>query len=92
MINRDFEFENGEPVKEKITGFEGTITGTVYYLTGCNQYLVTAKSKDGKEPVSLWYDEGRLERNNDGTIIKPSTVEAKDNGCDLAPPMGKRGS
>ena len=62
MITKTFEFSNGDVVREKITGFTGTITGTAFYLTGCNSYLVTAKPKDEfSEPNAIWYDEGRLE-------------------------------
>lgn len=89
-MTKEFKFENGDEVSEKVTGFKGIITGTCFYLTGCNQYLVTAKSDQGKEPVALWYDEGRLY-----LISKPfkeKDVEAKDNGCDIAPPVGMRGA
>lgn len=62
MITKTFEFSNGDVVREKITGFTGTITGTAFYLTSCNSYLVTAKPKDEfSEPNAIWYDEGRLE-------------------------------
>lgn len=88
MITKEFEFENGDLVVEKITGFKGTITGTGFYLTGCNQYLITAKSKNGKEPDAIWYDEGRIE------LVKKEDweVEAAENGCDKAPMQGKRGA
>ena len=92
MIIKEFQFKNGDEVVEKITGFKGTITGTCFYLTGCNQYLITARAeKEGKEPVALWYDEGRL------TLVKKeafeqSDVTGKDNGCDIAPLMGVRGA
>lgn len=43
-----FKFKHGQTVKEKITGFQGVITGVVSYITGCNQYLVVAKAKTNK--------------------------------------------
>ena len=96
MKTRTFEFENGELVREKITGFEGIITGTVFYITGCNQYLVSAASKNNTStPKAIWYDEGRLERVE--TEFDPITIENEvgnydeDNGPDIAPPGGKRG-
>ena len=62
MISKKFKYANGDEVEDIITGFKGTITGTCFYLTGCNQYLITAKSKDqSKEPTALWYDERRIE-------------------------------
>ena len=91
MTTKEFKFTNGDKVKEKISGFEGIITGTAFYLTGCNQYVITAKPKDShSEPQSIWYDEGRLE------LILPSKwkdedVKAKDNGCDITPSSGKKG-
>ena len=91
MTTRTFKFSNGDLVKEKITGFKGVVTGTCFYLTGCNQYLVTAKPKDEfSEAVGLWYDEGRLELVTKEVHIE-SDVKAEDNGCDIAPNVGKRG-
>lgn len=40
---KEFKFKNGDVVTEKVTGFNGIITVSVYYLTVCSQYLVTAK-------------------------------------------------
>ena len=91
MITKQFLFSNGDVVSEKITGFSGTITGTCFYLTGCNQYLVTAKPKDEfSEPIALWYDEGRLTLITE-TLFKENDVAAIEPGCDIAPALGKRG-
>ena len=90
MTTKEFKFTNGQAVKEKITGFTGTITGTCFYLTGCNQYLITARSIENKEPFSAWYDEGRLELL--GLAFKESDVQSIDNGCDKVPTQGKRGT
>ena len=92
MTTKDFKFSNGDQVKEKITGFAGTITGTCFYLTGCNQYLITTKPKDEfSEPISLWYDEARLSIVSEG-VIKAQDVTGEDPGCDIPPLLGKRGS
>ena len=86
MITKEFKFKNGDLVKEKITGFVGTIVGSVYYLTGCNQYLVTAKAESRfKEAVSIWYDEGRLEYS--GVSVQEDEVKANKNGSDMAAPI-----
>jgi hypothetical protein len=38
----------GSKAKDKITGFNGFVTGFVTYLSGCNQALVVPKvGKDG---------------------------------------------
>lgn len=89
-FKKEFEFKNGDEVKEKVTGFKGVITGTAFYLTGCNQYLVTAKPKDEfSEPVALWYDEGRLEFLENK--VKPEAVKGKEKGSDKIPNVGRIG-
>lgn len=89
-MTREFKFGPGDEVIEKITGYTGTITAACFYLTGCNQYGITSKSVDNKEPLMIWYDEGRLE------LIKNrfsmGDVTAIDNGCDIKPPIGRRGN
>ncbi len=99
MKTKTFQFENGDAVREKITGFSGIITGTAFYLTGCTQYLITAESKNEITPAKAsWYDEGRVE------LVKiegnPSVIEIKnevgaydedENGPDMAAPGGERG-
>jgi len=83
---KQFEFSNGDKVKEKITGFTGIITGVSFYITGCNQYLLTPPVKDdGSSGEAQWYDEGRLE------IVKSDAVQVEevastDNGCDIPAP------
>ena len=61
-MKETFKIELGEQVKDSITGFKGTVTARVQYITGCNQYLVTPKMKRGenKAPSATWYDEDRL--------------------------------
>ena len=86
MTTKQFKFKNGDQVREMVTGFTGIITGSVYYLTGCNQYLVTAKQKDEfSEASTVWYDEGRLEYIDNQ--ITPEMVEAEAPGCDRKPPI-----
>lgn len=87
---REFKFSNGDEVKETVTGFTGTITGTCFYLTGCNQYLVVAKSVENKKGESLWYDEGRLELVEEQKVAKEE-VQGDQNGCDIPAPGGSRG-
>jgi hypothetical protein len=91
MATRDFKFSNGDSVIETVTGYSGTITGSVYYLTGCNQYLVVGKSKDGAEAPSVWYDEGRLKLAA-AQVLEPADVSTDDNGCDAPPSCGRRGA
>jgi len=58
-----FKFQNGDQVKDKITGFSGIITGRGDYLTGCNQYAIQPPAKeDGTLPDAHWFDEDRVEK------------------------------
>lgn len=52
---------NGKQYRDVVTGFEGTCTGVVDYLTGCRQYLLVGKASDGKEAAASWFDEDRCE-------------------------------
>lgn len=89
-MTKEFKFSNGDEVKERITGYSGTITGTCFYLTGCNQYLITGQSVDNKEPVALWYDESRIDLVNN--TYTESDFQGVDNGCDISPTSGMRGN
>jgi hypothetical protein len=89
---KEFLFKNGDKVREKVTGFEGTITGTAFYLTGCTSHLITGKQFDpSKEPIALWYDEGRIEL-IEAQFIKKESVSSKENGCDILPNIGSKGA
>ena len=62
LVRADFVFRHGQPVKDLITGFKGTITARADYITGCNQYLVSPPcGKDkGEIRASSWFDEDRI--------------------------------
>lgn len=47
--------------RDKITGFEGIITGKVQYLYGCNQYCLVPPAVNGEIKNGEWFDEGRIE-------------------------------
>ncbi|QOF85614.1 hypothetical protein, partial [Pseudomonas sp. ADPe] len=53
--------ELGRKGRDKITGFEGIITGRCQYLTGCDQYGLVPPARDGKIEGAQWFDEGRIE-------------------------------
>ena len=90
MITKKFKFSNGDKVEEIITGFVGTITGTAYYLTGCSQYCVVPKLVNNEHREGVWYDEGRLRLIEKSQFV-PDDIESDEDGCDTAPPMGRRG-
>lgn len=82
-----FVFDILQPVKDKVTKFQGVITARAEYSTGCKQYLVTPKMKKGETsyPEGTWIDEDRLvcsagktikivNRNDGGPQQSPSKV------------------
>lgn len=69
----------GQKAKDKITGFEGIITGRASYLYGCDQYsLVPTVSQDGKIGDTQWFDEGRIEITGPG--ISAASVQVDKPG------------
>lgn len=54
-------FDDGDLVRDKVTGFEGVVTGFTTYITGCDQYLVNPPAKDGTYPEGKWLDDVRLD-------------------------------
>ena len=76
-----FAIHHGIRVRDKITGFEGAVTGRADYITGCNQYLVSPEmdGKDFKE--SRWFDEQRLD-----VLDRPAiSLVNKKAGADMPP-------
>lgn len=71
---------NGDRVKDKITGFEGIVTARCVYITGCNQLLVQPQSAGGTEmPKANWIDEDRCEMVT-LQAVNPETVSANNPG------------
>lgn len=71
--------ELGKRAKDKITGFEGILTGRCQYLYGCDQYLITPPvDKSGAKPDGSWIDEGRIEIVGEG--IDPESVQVDEAG------------
>jgi hypothetical protein len=52
----------GQKAKDKITGFEGVVTGMVLNLYDNDDYGLQAPLSDkGEIPEAKWFDAGRLE-------------------------------
>lgn len=67
--------ENGDKVLDKISGFEGIVTGTTIYLNGCVRFIIQPKiDKDGKMPGPEWIDEEQLEVLEKGAFKKEEVV------------------
>lgn len=74
----------GERARDRITGFEGVVTGLCMYISGCNQaLLVPPVDKEGQFRDGHWFDIQRLEQ-------VPAARITLDNGstpgCDRAAP------
>ncbi len=71
--------ELGKKAKDKVTGFEGILTGHCKYLYGCDQYLITPPvDKNGSKPDGQWLDSGRIEITGEG--INAEEVQADEAG------------
>lgn len=65
-INRkDFTMETiqlGQKGRDRVTGFEGIVTGVCNYLSGCNQALLVPRvGADGAYRAGEWFDVQRVE-------------------------------
>ena len=70
----------GDKVRDKVTGFEGIVTGRVSYMTGCDQYAVTHEATaEGKTPCQ-WIDVACLEVIQEAAVFIPKPVTAADAG------------
>jgi len=66
----DFKFENGNEVRDIVSGFTGIIDCSSLWLNGCRRYSIQPKMKEGdsNKPESLWMDEETLELISDGVV------------------------
>ena len=78
-MRTEFKFDNGQKVKDKVTGMTGIINGAVIWLNGCKQYSVQPRMAkgDSKKPSSWWVDEAQLEVMKGGLLDK---IKTKDTG------------
>ena len=75
-------FTPGDNVRDIITEVEGTITGHVEYMTGCDQYLVQPNAAEDKKkevkPDTIWFDENSLEKIGENTKAKAIWLKNKE--------------
>lgn len=84
MSKKDF----GKKAKDKISGFEGIITGKASYMYGCDQYLISPKiGADGSHRQGVWFDEGRIEVLSGKRAIEPAEVQVEKNGAGEPAPI-----
>ena len=56
------EIKLGDKAEDQITGFQGTVTAKIQYLTGCVQYKLEPRGlqQNGNPIEGQWCDEGVL--------------------------------
>jgi hypothetical protein len=58
--------EQGQYVRDRVSGFEGTVVGITTWLNGCRTVGIRPKVKeDGKMPEVAWIDEPQVESIDD---------------------------
>ena len=78
--------ELGQEGRDKITGFEGTITGMARYLTGCDQYCLVPKAENGNKILEgQYFDEGRIEVTGPGITADAVASETAGGPSGKAP-------
>ena len=84
------EFEFGDVLRDKVTGFEGIFTGFSIYMTGCAQLFLKPKlKKNGEYPEGTWIDIDRLKAvKKDTSGIKPNPLSGGLSSRDPAPKRG----
>lgn len=77
----------GQEAKDKVTGFQGILTGYCHYITGCDQYLIQPKcEKNTTFPEAQWIDEGKIELIEGGRSFEKEDIEGDEDGCDSPSP------
>ena len=73
--------ELGVRAKDRVTAFEGIITGRAQYIYGCDQYvLVPPVDKNGKIVDGQWFDEGRIIVLGAGVAAEEVSIPNKPGG------------
>lgn len=74
LFSKTTEINLGDMARDKITGFDGVITGRTEWINGCVRYALQSKTlKDGKILEPEWIDSQQIE------IIKPEVVKTAEN-------------
>lgn len=78
------KFKNGQKVRDRLSGFEGTITAEVEYMNGCIRYQIQPWIRgDGTFQDSVIIDEQQLD-----LLVERKPVKEKDK--EVKPPGGDR--
>lgn len=81
MPQVEFKHELGAKVRDRVTGYEGIVSGRHEYLYGCRRYTVQSQEKkDGKPVDPIGFDEDALEVLIPGNSLSAPHVPAKTGG------------
>lgn len=70
----------GDKYRDKLTGYEGSVTAEYTFISGCVQYCLTRLDKDGKVQDEV-FDEQRLEK-----VKAEPAIRKHATGADHKPP------
>lgn len=80
MHKVEFKFNNGEQVRDIVTGFTGTIISMSKHINNCLQYgvrprMIVEDGKQGKYPEMSWFDEDEVEIVPEGEqVVMPPKI------------------
>ena len=69
-MTQKFKFNNGQKVRDLVSGITGIINGSCVWLNGCVQYSVQPQSNDNKKLDYWWLDEQQVELIDEGISKK----------------------
>lgn len=82
---KEFKFNVGDRVKDRVTGFQGIVIGRSDYISGCDTYGVQPERlKDGIPQDTKWFDDPRLILVEAGVLKAFDTREVRT-GADSVP-------
>lgn len=88
MSNVNFKYENGDLLRDKVTGLEGVVMVRAEYATGCHHYGIQPRELDkGKTHDWAWLDQSTLECVT-GLVVEFHKDEARTSGpCPSGPQL-----
>jgi hypothetical protein len=83
--------ENGDRVKDIVSGFKGTVIAVTTYLSGCRRVLVQPDvDKAGKLPESVSFDVDTVKVTKKGAVTPVSQDTGGPSPIAAAPPAPRR--
>ena len=85
MVEKRNNLEFGAAYEDAYSGFTGTATGYCFYVTGCDNVLLTHFDPEGGEHVSKWIDVARVRRLAQALITLPDEIQDADSVEEVVP-------